>query len=159
MGIPKRHWYHNSEQCKNQHYTGVLSAREFAAIAEGAAAYCRKCYRAAVKAIPAEDAKPKRHNGHCTWPGCSSFAINPGHQGRDETSDLSLCDVCYWKRRAPVPRPISEARYTEILGYCPDIGWRRLSRIGQKWGLTGAEHIADYEPTHFLPLPPSPEVK
>jgi len=59
----------------------------------------------------------------------------------------------------PKPRPISEARDTEILGYCPDIGWRRLSRIGQKWGLTGAEYIADYEPTHFLPLPPSPEVK
>ena len=57
----------------------------------------------------------------------------------------------------PKPRPISEARDTEIFGYCPDIGWRRLSRIGHKWGLTGAEHIADYEPTHFLPLPP--EVK
>ncbi len=54
----------------------------------------------------------------------------------------------------PKPRPISDARVTEILGYCPDIGWRRLSRIGRRWGLTGAEHIADYEPTHFLPLPP-----
>ena len=57
----------------------------------------------------------------------------------------------------PKPRPISEARETEIFGYCPDIGWRRLSQIGRKWALTGAEHIADYEPTHFLPLPP--EVK
>ena len=54
----------------------------------------------------------------------------------------------------PKPRPISEARETEIFGYCPDIGWRRLSQIGRKWALTGAEHIADYEPTHFLPLPP-----
>ena len=54
----------------------------------------------------------------------------------------------------PTPRPISEARETEIFGYCPDIGWRRLSQIGRKWALTGAEHIADYEPTHFLPLPP-----
>ena len=62
-------------------------------------------------------------------------------------------DTVIW----PKPRPISEARETEILGYCPDIGWRRLSRIGQRWGLTGAEHIADYDPTHFLPLPP--EVK
>ena len=54
----------------------------------------------------------------------------------------------------PKPRPISEARVTEILGYCPDIGWRRLSQMGRKWALTGAEYIADYEPTHFLPLPP-----
>ena len=54
----------------------------------------------------------------------------------------------------PKPRPISEARETEILGYCPGIGWRRLSQMGRKWALTGAEHIADYEPTHFLPLPP-----
>ena len=54
----------------------------------------------------------------------------------------------------PTPRPISAARDTEILGYCPDIGWRRLSQMGRKWALTGAEHIADYEPTHFLPLPP-----
>ena len=44
----------------------------------------------------------------------------------------------------PTPRPISEARETEIFGYCPDIGWRRLSQIGRKWALTGAEHIADY---------------
>ena len=70
-----------------------------------------------------------------------------------------MCDVCYWRKRAesaswPEPRPISEARETEILGCCPDIGWRRLSQMGRKWALTGAEYIADYEPTHFLPLPP-----
>ena len=59
-------------------------------------------------------------------------------------------DAVVW----PKPRPISAARDTEILGYCPDIGWRRLSQMGRKWALTGAEHIADYEPTHFLPLPP-----
>ena len=59
-------------------------------------------------------------------------------------------DTVIW----PKPRPISEARETEIFGYCPDIGWRRLSQTGRKWALTGAEHIADYEPTHFLPLPP-----
>ena len=59
-------------------------------------------------------------------------------------------DAVVW----PKPRPISEARDTEILGYCPDIGWRRLSQMGRKWALTGAEHIADYEPTHLLPLPP-----
>ena len=30
---------------------------------------------------------------------CGSFAINPGHHGRDNT-DLDLCDVCYWRKRA-----------------------------------------------------------
>lgn len=163
MGIPKRHWYHNSEQCKDQHYTGVLSAREFAASAADDAAYCRKCYRAAVKAIPAEDAKPKRHNGHCTWPGCRSFAINPGHQGRDETSDLSLCDVCYWrKRRAPEPRPIREAPKdgSMVLICLPDSRpqWTMGLFVRTRWiDLCCAAAVV--EPTHFLPLPPSPEVK
>ena len=30
---------------------------------------------------------------------CGSFAINPHQHGRDET-DLNLCDVCYWRKRA-----------------------------------------------------------
>lgn len=30
---------------------------------------------------------------------CGSFAINPGRHGRDD-SDLDLCDVCFWRRRA-----------------------------------------------------------
>jgi len=30
---------------------------------------------------------------------CGSFAINPNMNGRDD-SDLDLCDVCYWKKRA-----------------------------------------------------------
>lgn len=30
---------------------------------------------------------------------CGSFAINPGQHGRDLT-DLDLCDVCYWRKRA-----------------------------------------------------------
>lgn len=34
---------------------------------------------------------------------CGSFAINPGRHGRDD-SDLDLCDVCYWRRRAPARR-------------------------------------------------------
>jgi len=59
-------------------------------------------------------------------------------------------DAVVW----PKPRPISNVRETEILGYCPGLGWRRLSQMGRRWALTGAEHIADYEPTHFLPLPP-----
>ena len=31
---------------------------------------------------------------------CGSYAVNPGRSGRDETSDLDLCDVCYWRKRA-----------------------------------------------------------
>ena len=119
--------------------------------------YCSNCAKAARLALAKESA-PKR-TSRCTVPGCGSHAINPGHHGRTEGADLDLCDVCYWRKRAesatwPKPRPISEARETEIFGYCPDIGWRRLSQIGRKWALTGAEHIADYDPTHFLPLPP-----
>jgi hypothetical protein len=30
---------------------------------------------------------------------CGSFAINPNLHGRDDT-DLDLCDVCYWRKRA-----------------------------------------------------------
>lgn len=30
---------------------------------------------------------------------CGSYAINPDHHGRDGT-DLDLCDVCYWRKRA-----------------------------------------------------------
>ena len=30
---------------------------------------------------------------------CGSYAINPNHHGRDGT-DLDLCDVCYWRKRA-----------------------------------------------------------
>ena len=30
---------------------------------------------------------------------CGSFAINPSNHGRDKT-DLNLCDVCYWRKRA-----------------------------------------------------------
>ena len=115
--------------------------------------YCSNCAKAARLALAKESA-PKR-TSRCTVPGCGSHAINPGHHGRTEGADLDLCDVCYWRKRAFDPRPMSEAREDEILGYCPGIGWRRLSRVAwRRWGLTGAEHIADYEPTHFLPLPP-----
>ena len=31
---------------------------------------------------------------------CGSYAINPSKHGRDDFSDLNLCDVCYWKSRA-----------------------------------------------------------
>ena len=85
-------------------------------------------------------ASPDHHCAHCAKAARLALAA----ESAPKPSDI------VW----PTPRPISEARETEIFGYCPDIGWRRLSQIGRKWALTGAEHIADYEPTHFLPLPP-----
>ena len=30
---------------------------------------------------------------------CGSYAINPGHYGRNQITDLDLCDVCYWRKR------------------------------------------------------------
>lgn len=33
---------------------------------------------------------------------CGSSAINPGTHGRDAATDLDLCDVCYWRKRAYV---------------------------------------------------------
>lgn len=35
----------------------------------------------------------------CKTPGCGSYAINHGSNGRDG-SDGDLCDVCYWRKRA-----------------------------------------------------------
>ncbi len=119
--------------------------------------YCSDCVKAARLALTKESAPKPTPRPARSCSNCRSGAINPGHHGRAEDTDLDLCDVCYWRKRAPEPRPIGEALDTEIIGYCPDIGWRRLSRIGQKWVLTGIKQLVYYEPTHFLPLPPSPE--
>jgi len=31
---------------------------------------------------------------------CGSYATNIGRDGRDYVTDIDLCDVCYWKKRA-----------------------------------------------------------
>jgi len=31
---------------------------------------------------------------------CGSYAVNPHLHGREEKTDLDLCDVCYWRKRA-----------------------------------------------------------
>ena len=60
--------------------------------------YCSNCAKAARLALAKESA-PKR-TSRCTVPGCGSHAINPGHHGRAEDTDLDLCDVCYWRKMA-----------------------------------------------------------
>jgi hypothetical protein len=159
MAKSKIHWYYGCGW--GRAFSPDIATRQFRSDStQNPDWYCVTCAKKARLALAKEQPIAVSFSStvrRCTR--CRSGAINPSDHGRTEGADLDLCDVCYWRKRAesaswPNPRPISEARETEILGYCPDIGWRRLSRIGRRWGLTGAEHIADYEPTHFLPLPP-----
>ena len=48
---------------------------------------------------------------------CSSYAINPGHDGREEYGkdvDLDLCNVCYWRTRAEAALA-ERAHYGDIM--------------------------------------------
>ena len=118
--------------------------------------YCSNCAKAARLALAKESA-PKR-TSRCTVPGCGSHAINPGHHGRTEGADLDLCDVCYWRKMAqPEPRPIAEASYpSRVLAWFPSLSGWRIVHAGY-WPVH--ESNGYHLPTHFLPLPPSPEVK
>ena len=113
--------------------------------------YCSDCAKAARLALAAESA-PKP-SSRCTSEGCGSHAINPGQSGRDDTSDLDLCDVCYWRKRAqPEPRPIAEASYpSRVLAWFPSLSGWRIVRAGC-WPVH--ESNGYHLPTHFLPLPP-----
>ena len=81
--------------------------------------YCSDCARAARLALAKESAPTPTPLPARSCSNCRSGAINPGHHGRDESTDLDLCDVCYWRKRAPEPRPIGDAphdgdRYAEL---------------------------------------------
>ena len=124
--------------------------------------YCSDCAKAARLALAAESA-PKP-SSRCTSEGCGSHAINPGQSGRDDASDLDLCDVCYWRKRAqPEPRPISDAPTdgTFVLAHWSVHEYPRLRGLrwaivrtgtGLVWCTESGEPLS--KPTHFLPLPP-----
>ena len=124
--------------------------------------YCSNCAKAARLAMAKESA-PKQ-SSRCTTSGCGSYAINPGQSGRDH-SDLNLCDVCYWRKRAsdtwPTPRSIGEAPKdgSMVLIRLPDYSPQWTIGVfdpRNRWiDLCLAGSVV--EPTHFLPLPP--EVK
>lgn len=54
---------------------------------------------------------------------CCSYAINPGKHGRDATSDLDLCDICYWRKRAEA----TQMKFSKCYAYRVD----RAS--GKRW--------------------------
>ena len=65
-------------------------------------------------------------------------------------------DMSKW----PEPRPIAEAPRTTILAWFPGTdmyneGWEIVFPSDEGWS-TGRE---GHQPTHFLPLPPAPEVR
>ena len=179
MAKPKIHWSGGSSDlrigCERERGNrfGSIQHRSWPAsvFVERATAspdhHCAHCAKAARLALAAESA-PKP-SSRCTSEGCGSHAINPGQSGRDDASDLDLCDVCYWRKRAqPEPRPISDAPTdgTFVLAHWSVHEYPRLRGLrwaivrtgtGLVWCTESGEPLS--KPTHFLPLPPSPEVK
>lgn len=94
---------------------------------------------------------------------CPSYAINPSHHGRDET-DQDLCDVCYWRTRAPQWQPIETAPKDEtpILGFITEKWIEGIFWNGEEWSYLSDGDITPVgrnQPTHWMPLPAPPEVK
>ncbi len=89
--------------------------------------YCSDCVKAARLALTKESAPKPTPRPARSCSNCRSGAINPGHHGRAEDTDLDLCDVCYWRKRAPEPRPISEARHPPT-----EVDWKSRVRVERK---------------------------
>lgn len=95
---------------------------------------------------------------------CPSYAINPSHHGRDE-ADQDLCDVCYWRTRAPQWQPIQTApKDGTVWAFNGEQGVMAWSE-GDGWALwVWADALlsdvdpAPAQPTHWQPLPAPPEV-
>jgi hypothetical protein len=164
--MAKRHWLHGGvvacpTKTSDPRLYGITAERFVARFDTEPGRFCILCARAARLALAKEGA-PKlvsnRPARSCS--NCRSGAINPGHHGRAEDTDLDLCDVCYWRKRAesatwPKPRPISEAPHKTLLLV-------RVPGLRPEWtmGLFDCCWVdmccaeAEIEPTHFLPLPP-----
>jgi len=53
---------------------------------------------------------------------CGSMAINPHLHGRDPEVDTDLCDVCYWRKRADLPKLKVPLRVSiEVADQMPDL--------------------------------------
>ena len=57
---------------------------------------------------------------------CGSYAINPKLHGRDGKSDLDLCDVCYWRKRADA-REITLGLITGLLDFAQGHGGKAIA--------------------------------
>lgn len=179
MAIPKRHWaIPTNNPRKHRHpwmghaggYYAKACGRKYCSDTQSGSAsaflshveaypdwHCADCAKAARLALAKESAPTPTPRPARSCSNCRSGAINPGHHGRDESTDLDLCDVCYWRKRATV-RPIAEAPKdgTELLAWIsPD------EECSEGWALVywspinGWTDASGYEvnPTHFL-LPP-----
>lgn len=64
----------------------------------------------------------------------------------------------------PGPRPIEKApKKNDVLGWCSvfpatEMDWRRIRYDGREWFIVGTL-MAACNLTHFLPMPPNPEVR
>lgn len=122
-------------------------------VLSGLAARAKVAKESAPKPEPPKSTGPLR----CSTKGCGSYAVNPEHHGRTYGVDLDLCDVCYWRKRAPEPRPISEApkdgRMVLICLPDHDPQWT-IGVFDPRKRWVDCLAILVVEPTHFLPLPP-----
>ena len=159
MAKSKIHWYYGCGW--GRLFGGNISPGQFFSDAsKNPDWFCVTCATKARLALAKEPA-PKP-SSRCTRQGCGSHAINPSQCGRDDTSDLDLCDMCYWRKRAesvvwPKPRPISEAPTdgSMVLIRLPDCNPQWTIGVfdpRRRWVDRLATAIV--EPTHFLPLPP-----
>lgn len=73
---------------------------------------------------------------------CGSYAINPHLHGRDGT-DLDLCDVCYWRKRAMITAAVLKEVRKEIKHNAVIVEDPPAFRRGHSLGIKTAVAIID----------------